>query len=460
MRVAWVAPLVRFVLLNDFVIPPDAQYSAWLVLAVLLTASLTGRLARRHRRGAHISVAAGIVVVFVVLVYSLGLNPFRLGGWLSGFLEEDGSFRIGMPAAVIIVVVTAALWWRGMTASWHDYAQLFAGFMVGVVALGAMMLLGSQDAWQSRGLDPWVAGVGFVFSALVALALIATYEILSWERFSGQGGPGFSSHWLIVVGALVASIVGLGWAASRMTRGDISRAVATLMAPIWTVLRAALEYVLLAWGYLVFEMLGGLVTAIQVRLAARWGILVGLLRRFAGDAPEQAEEALRTSSAAESGLRIGFYAVLAITIVTLFYIAFRKVRRNEPSGVQEKRDYIWSRALILEQLRSLFRGLRKRHQVAPLLPLDESEGARRAIRERYRQFLAAMSTRGRERPPSVTPREYERLVASLLRHEREALRVLTEAYLVARYAPEPPTPKQVREALSAYARIEQELGVG
>jgi len=460
MRVAWVTPLMKFALNNEFVIPPDARYPSWLILGLLFLANGTVRVTRDHPWGARITTAAGVMVVGLVLAYSVRLDVAHLDVWLGRFVDEEGSFRTGMPAVVIVVVATAALWWRGMTASWHDYAELFGGFLVGVLALGAMMLLAGPEAWESRGLDVWVSVVGFVLSALVALALIATYEMLSWERFASRGGPGFSRHWLIVVGSLVTVILGLGWVASRLTQGDIGRAVGKLLAPLWMLLRLAVEYLLLAWGYLVFEILGGVVEAIQIRLAASWDLIVSLLYRFVREPTEYGEGAAQTSALAERGLRFGFYAVLAATIIALFYIAFRRIRRNEPRGIKEEREYIWSRALILEQIRSFFRELRKRRVVAPLLPLDENEEARRAIRERYRQFLAHMSSRGRGRPPNVTPREYERRIADVLRRERQSLSVLTEAYLVARYAADPPTAQQVRDALRAFARIEAELGTG
>jgi hypothetical protein len=64
---------------------------------------------------------------------------------------------------------------------------------------------------------------------------------------------------------------------------------------------------------------------------------------------------------------------------------------------------------------------------------------------------------GRSRPPNLTPRAYERTVQDLVPGERQALRTLTDAYMLARYSPDAPTEEQVREADRALHRIEAEL---
>lgn len=458
MRVAWLTPLVRFALDNEFVSPRGVPFPSWLILILLFGSSLLVEALRDHPRGARLIVVVGLAAIAGVVALTFRLDLARPGPWLREFTASQGDFRQGLPAVFIVVVAAAAIWWRGMTAVWHDYTELFGGFVTGVVVLGGLMLAAGQADWAERGLDVWASVIVFVLSGLSALALLAVYEMLTWERFRGRGGPGLSRYWLTAVGTLVASILLTGWAVGRLMSLGLGGTLASLWQPIGRLLERAVELVLLAWGYVVFELFAGLISILQAIVERNWDLIVGFLQRFVGVPAESVEEVAQPSDAAQLSLRILFWLVLVFTVGVLFYIAFRRYKRAWVEGDLEDREFILTGELLVEQLRSIIRGLRRRRPMAPFLQLEEIEDARRVIRALYRRMLERMGALGYARLPSDTPRAYERSVAGVVRGERQALNTLTEAYLVARYSPDPPTPEQVEEARGAYARLEDALG--
>jgi len=457
MRVAWIAPLVRFALENDAVTPPGARFPAWLVLGLLLGANLSVRWLGRNARGARLATVIGLGAVLGSVTYAFRLDASNLAAWLTDLIASQTTLARGIPAAVIVVVAASAIWWRGMTAVWHDYRELFTGFVVGLSVLGFLMLFAGHAAWERRGMNIWVTAGGFVLSALVSLALMAVYEMLSWERFRGRGGPTLSRHWVTVIAVVLVAVLAVGWTGSMLAASDLPGQTAEALRPVGRVLERGLEYLILATGYLAFEVFGGLMDLLRRVLGRLFGLLIGILRGWVGGGVEAVGEAAERSGLGEQGVRVLFWVILVGLIAAFFYYAFRRYARTYTEGEIDKRESIWSRALIVQQIRSLFRGLRRRAGVTPFLALGDVEEARRTIRRLYRQMLVRMTTAGRSRPPNLTPRAYERTVQDLVPGERQALRTLTDAYMLARYSPDAPTEEQVREADRALHRIEAEL---
>jgi len=458
MRVAWLTPFVRFALDNEFVIPRHARFPAWLILLLLIVPSLVVRLLAAHSKGAHLSTLAGLAAVAGTVGYAFRADVAHVGEWARVFAASQGDWREGLPAVLIVVVAAAGIWWRGMTAVWHDYTELFGGFITGVVALGALMLAAGQGAWARRGLDVWACLSAFVLSGLLALALMAVYEMLTWERFRGRGGPGLSRYWLTAVATLVVSVLFSGWAVGQVMSLGMGQVLASLWRPVGWLLERGLEFLFLGWGYLVFHLFGGLVEVLRSIVARNWHLIIGLLQRFAGEHAEQVEQVAQPSAAAQVSVRVLFWVCVVCIVGILFHIAFRQYGNKRYEDKREDREFILTKDLFVDQLRSVFRGMRRRRPMAPLLALEEIEDARRMVRDMYRRMLIRMGSLGYARLPSHTPRAYERSLAPVVKGERQALRTLTEAYLLARYAPEPPTRQQVHEAARALARLEAQLG--
>jgi hypothetical protein len=107
--------------------------------------------------------------------------------------------------------------------------------------------------------------------------------------------------------------------------------------------------------------------------------------------------------------------------------------------------------MLREQLRRWLRSLR--HGVH-LLPLNEPQASRAAVRSAYRRVLSLAYEQGLARKPGQTPQDYATALAAVAPRLREPLCVLTEAYDAARYAPSPPGATEVAAARAASAEIE------
>ncbi|NLD72706.1 MAG: DUF4129 domain-containing protein [Chloroflexi bacterium] len=451
------APLVRFALDNDVVTPRDVRFPAWLVLALLFGANLAVRRLSAHPRGARLGMLLGLAAVLVAVAYAFRLDVTRPTEWAAAIAAQAPLSR-GIPAVVVVVIGAAAIWWRGMTAVWHDYGELFGGFVIGLSVLGFLMLFAGHAAWERRGMNIWVSAGAFVLSALVALALMAVYEMLSWERFRGRGGPTLSRHWVTATGSILVGILAVGWTGGLLVATDLPSRVGRALEPVGDVLERGVEYLLLGTGYVAFELLGGLMDILRRTLGRLLALLIGFLRGWVGGGAEAVGEAAERSGLGEQGVRLAFWVLLVGLIAAFFYYAFRRYARTYVEGEIDRRESIWSQALIVQQIRSFFRGLRRSAGATPFMALGDVEEARRAIRRLYRRMLVRMGGAGRARPPNLTPRAYERTVQDLVPGERQALHTLTDAYMVARYSPDPPTEEQVQEADRALQRIESELG--
>ena len=307
MRVVWIAPVIRFALDNDAVTPPGVRFPTWMVLALLFGANLSVRWLGRSARGARLATLLGLGAVLGSVAYAFRLDAARLGPWLADLIATQTTLAEGVPAAVIVVIAASAIWWRGMTAVWHDYRELFTGFVVGLSVLGFLMLFAGHAAWERRGMNIWVTAGGFVLAALVSLALMAVYEMLSWERFRGHGGPTLSRHWVTVIALVLIGILALGWTGSLLAATDLPAQTVEALRPVGRVLERGLEYLILATGYLAFEVFGGLMDALRRILGRLLGLLIGFLRGWVGGGVEAVGEAAERSGLGEQGVRVLFW---------------------------------------------------------------------------------------------------------------------------------------------------------
>ncbi|NLD44476.1 MAG: DUF4129 domain-containing protein [Chloroflexi bacterium] len=459
MRVAWVTPLLHFCLNNLFVMPRGVHYPAWLVLVLLLAASALDGLVQERPDGPAIMAGAGMAAVLVVVGYLFRLDVAHLGRWLMRIFANLTDFSTAFPATLLVVIATALIWRRGMTVAWHDYGELFRGFVTGVLVLGFLLLVPSPAAWLSNGLSIWGSLIAFVFSALLSLAMISAHQTLAVERLKDERVPPLSRQWVVVVGSMVLAVMLTGWLVAQVLSPDSVKEILRLVRPVWEILKTGIMYVILAIAYVFFWALGPLIDLIQSRVAANWQEAT---KRVA----ERLEEEMQMPEPAKTAglppalvmaIRILVVTLLVVGVAVLLYRAYRRRARRTRTAVTEQRESVLSRDLLAQQLRDLLAGLRRKPAVAPFLQVS-GEDPRVAIRRLYRQMLERLSALGRGRPPQVTPYAYSRSLGDLLPSEGPALRTLTEAYLVARYAPDPPTAAQVDEAGKAWESISSHLG--
>jgi hypothetical protein len=153
-------------------------------------------------------------------------------------------------------------------------------------------------------------------------------------------------------------------------------------------------------------------------------------------------------------------AFFILGIGLLFMLALQYLlARPDRDGVEEKRDFIFSKELLLSQLSQLWS--QGQTQLPPLnspfLSLTGEPDSRRAIREIYQGLLAATQERGLPRLRHQTPTEYAHGLSLALRGSQAALETITTRYIHARYGSKPPTHEQVEQVQQAKKQLQTTL---
>ncbi len=456
MVAAWVTPLLQFILGLAIVQPKGLDYPAWLAVSLLLGASAAKSLLPKTYAGRAISAVIGMVVIFVVLS---GLSPYRdlstalPHASMGPTIRSLAQWGEGIPATFLLVVMSAALWARGLAADWTTHDELWRAFALGVVVLGLLLLLASRgDAVQGVALGRAV--MFFLLTGLLALALLAVLDVLSIQQPFGKRAAGLNRYWLSAVFLARLVIVFLGWVLGQILAPDAVAQFVRWFDPLRRFLGQVLSLVLTSVIYLLFAVLMAI-----YRLISHW------IKQPENDASEfmkASEDLMREIEERTPPFRLSPDLQLVLVLLflflgalALFWLVWRqKRRRGGRDKVLEERQSIGSVDLLLDQLGKLFR---RPPQVDPFLDLSSITESRRAIRLLYQRILSAATAVGHPRTPGQTPATYERALARLVPTEKLDLRTLTEAYTLARYGPQAPTDEDVSKAGDATARIEQAL---
>lgn len=455
MRVAWLSLMIQLLFDNPLVAPRNVQYPAWLILALLLCASLLRHLLQERERGAIAATAAGLFAIWAVLMYffqrqMLPVDPGE-------FVAKLTDFREGLPAGLLVILVTAAIWRFGLTINWGSFDDLWRSFLTGIVALGLLMLLPYPRVGGITETELWNAMILFLIAGLLVLALLAVAEVFSSERWRGGRMPSLNRYWLMAVGTVVLVILAAGLLLGQLLSPKAVMGMLRLISPVLRVIGLILFYIGAVLFYILFLLVSPLINYLLRRMG-REELPPFLLRRIPEEIEKTEPQIRALSPEAQNALRILFLVGLVLVIVVMFVLAWRRRRRAQGQGdIIEEREFIWSKELILAQLRDLLRRKRPRPRAAPYLDLSQLGDTRRAIRLLYQRLLDLARSLGHPRPPGTTPLAYQQLLAGLVPTEMGALGEFTTLYILARYAADEPTARQVENAQSAYRRVEGAL---
>jgi hypothetical protein len=455
MRVAWITPLLHVVLNHPIVEPKGTVLPAWMIATLLLAAIFLARAPQERVWGRWPIIGMGLLAILLVLGNVFPLSANDPMDWVWKMVLKLTDLREGLPPALIVAVTGAAIWRRGMLLSWRDYEETRHGFLNGVVVLGFLMLASSMKMGGTQGLDLWGASVVFTLAGLLALALVSVVETWALEGTRSTKAP-LTPYWLLALGGLVLLILFGGWLLGTVLSPDTVQHALRLLSPIVHLIGVLLDYVLIAIAYVVMWFLEPLFRILQGQMTQQEPAASGALKRLLQEPPQQLEGALGPSAALLNALRILFVLGLAFGILTAFALAMRRHAHKQDNDIIEEREHILSLKLLRDQLRGLFQG-RHADEGSPFLALDQPQDPRQVVRALYQHLLGAALALGRPRPRSVTPSAYRGLLESLMPEERQAIRTLTDAYQVARYAGDPPAPAQVDAARQALVQIEATL---
>lgn len=151
--------------------------------------------------------------------------------------------------------------------------------------------------------------------------------------------------------------------------------------------------------------------------------------------------------------------LLILLIVALpFWIAVRRFRLLAAQGeADETRESIISRELILSQLKGLFSRRRPPPVVTPppyLILSGPADDPRLIIRRAYQTMLDWAQARSLSRAPTQTPALYAEALNAAVPQAGEAVTILTDAYVRARYDVEPIPPGDARRAQMAAEQLQ------
>jgi len=455
MFAAWVRPVYQALLNWNSVRPVGLTYPAWLIVLIPWVVA-TLQVALQERCDTRwLGPAVGLPILLVTLVY---LTPEG-----AGFLQQParalwhvllslGRFGGRLPASLLLLVLTAILIVRGMLVDWMAHADLWRTFVMGIVALGILMLL---PASVTAPLALGRAMASFLVWGLMSLAIIAVANMLYNQRALGKKAPSVSRHWLVVVSVAVGGVILVGWGLGLLFSPETVAEIVRWFDPIRKAIGAALSWVLTAIVYVIFLVLEPLINWLASLIAKREMPKIELVKPLF----EQLEELEQQQTATGAPPPWGAIAagLVVVVIIVLLIAAWRQKRRDRiTAGVDEQREYIGNLDLFLSQLRDLFNAGRRKGRGLFADTLDQRD-PRQRVRLLYRRLLLVGCAIEEPRLRGQTPTTYACRLARLNPEEGGDLQALTAAYHLVRYADEAPTPEALARAEHAIAHIEDAL---
>lgn len=458
-----------------------------LVLVLLLCSTVVARRALMlSATVAQTTVSVtGLLVIFLALWAILYGTRFPL--WSLSWLRAWGTEMVtwaewevkGVPPAFFALLAMSYLWLQGVLEGGRSSLmrdQVWRTFTRGFVAFAVLVMAATLD---KRGLPQGTGDLLWLFFAtgMVALALAGLKAAGGFESTVGsevgeaESWPRLDRYWLGSVATVIAGLLVLGMIFSALIAPDV---VGQMLGTVWAVARQVLFYLWVFLGLLLLPIAYLLALALRP-LFDRLTELLSKWRPVDGPFAPQLPEAPSLEDLPEGGVDLFGripnefrWLALAVTIALISFVFAKALRRlvsrsTTKNGIVETRETILSRDLLQGQLAELWRSLvRRLHRqskaaFSPFLSLQGEHHSRRIIRAVYQAVLAAARERGRPRPPGQTPIEYRHGLVEEWPNDRDVLDVITDGYVEARYAPDPPAESQAKRVGEAWEQLQLTL---
>jgi hypothetical protein len=376
--------------------------------------------------------------------------------------------------ASYITIVCLAVWVFGSSRySGHvSFNDIYKSFRNGLIAMGLAVLFGSTLLFGTRGSqlqeDLGALPVWFFIWALAALGISHREQV---REESGEAAGGGVS-WNLTVGISMVLVLGVGLLTGALGGETIIQIVRTAFVAIIIIVGLpfyAAAYVLIAILAFLFGGLGGGTPGGATPGSSSWERLLRQLE-------EMREGFLTPEGQRPPGVglpfdivAVGTWAALLLAIVAVVWLAsigLRKARRERKAYAAQQRESFGSWALLFSQIREWLRALWARLRRAKAADSDGAEDDLAALRGRsewsgtlsIREIYALLQKRaallGYPRARHETPSEYLAALSRVLPNLRADLRVVTSAYIQARYGPLPISGQIVTTAGRAWERLE------
>ena len=433
MWAAWLAwPLDSLLALLTAGRAPGGALAA--LAGLVLAGTLSAELARRARWGRWLVAAAGILALAAAQWWLLYRGAFAI--WDVGWLAQAGRLSFALLA---VLLISAFMLWRGVTANWVDHNALTRDFVLGVVGLALSLSASGSPLAAGR-----LAGYTFLFlvAGWAALSLAAVLQAPN-RGAAGDSPAGLNRYWLLTVVGVIAAVSMAGLLiASIVTPGAL--------AGLFVALRPLREAALLAIAYFfyaAFFVAYILLTPITWLLSLFGAQDIAARPELPALPPRPENEQLQIIALApwaQAALNVAVIVGLLVLIGLLLAWALRRFAPKDVDGVRESRELILSWDLLRAQMAGL---LPRRPGPTPLFaPLaGDRQDATVRTRAAYRRLLGLALQRENPRQPGQTPDGYLQALQALWPSEQGLLARLTRAYVAARSGQQPPSAEALAE---------------
>lgn len=475
LRVCWLWPWLEMV--RHWLAPSSSRplLPVWTLLALFVLSAAVTRLALQ-KTGTLAQARAwvggvGLLALMGLLWWQVASAEYPLWDlrWVRLLAHSLSNWQFEVPPSFLILLAAAGVWVRGVLDGQRPLLRdaVWGAFITGTLALALLLIAGHYDP---AGLPPhaerWV--LGFFIAGLSALALSSLQLARAVGRWGSQKGAQvrLNRYWLLSVAIVILGMVGIGLFLGMFITPGLVAEVLSWVGVVMRLVGIVLGYVLLAVAYVVFWVLTPLI---------EW-----LRSLMSGEPPPQEEEAnqmdwqrqleelsrqpqTQLSPEVIESLRWLWFVLLILGVCAAIVIALRLMNFGDSEDEDESRESIFTTDMLQDQLAALWQGWLQRlrrpphPEQDPYLSLAGETENRRAIRGFYQSLLALAGARGHTRRPAQTPLNYGADLKATYPPDEDAWQTLTEAYMDARYAAQPPSDQQVEDARDAWARLSSRL---
>jgi hypothetical protein len=453
MLAAWVALWLRWSargVAPDHAVP--AVPPAALALLLLAGWALTRRVLRRGPASprARLGLAgAGLAAAFLTAWWNFGLlTPME---FLRRLVDWDG-----LISPVFISLAACALMWQqgillGRSPTPQEHLERV--FFGGLAALGLLFAI-NQARPLLRPAETLGGALIFFAAGLGALALLSVESARRRQSGTQAARPALNRYWL----GTVAGVIGLILLGGLLVEALFSPGYFDRLERLLAAVADALLIAFIAIVALIVVAAAWLLNPLLEQLALALGnspLRIPTLPEVVEQAPETVAllERYPALNFARQGLTL---LLIAAMLGLVLWLAVRRFIGLGRSDVDEQRESIASRQLLLAQLRALLRQRRGvRSADSPYLDLNgPPDDPRLIIRRAYQALLAWTRAFGLpRRHAGQTPAAYARTLSEYFPERASAVERLTSLYARARYAGQPPTLAEARLAQAALAEL-------
>lgn len=454
---AWVSLWVRWSVRAVPVAYSAPALAPWTLGLLLLAAMLLTRWAltldAAEQVGRLALVLGGVVAVFAVAWVTYGVrSPAEF--WLR--LVDWGDF---ISPVFLGVVACAFMWWQGIVLGRSEapQEQLEQAFYRGVAAL-ALIYAVNQARPHITAQEGLFSSLAFFATGLSALALVSVENARRWQSEVTGQWPSLNRYWLGTVGGVIGAILAAGLLVGGLLSPEVFERIANFLTAAANGVTIAFVVLIGTMVFLAAWLLTPLLSLLTGRISNPFVFPEFPAFQEAGEQTLTFFERNPALNVARQGLSLAFVALL---VGLVFWWALQRFARLNRKNVDEERDSIATRNLLLAQLRALLRRPPPAPPAGPpyLALTGPRDDPRLMVRRAYQNLLEwAPASSLPRRAAAQTPAAYAAALTDALPQGRDAIAVLTGAYVQARYAADAPTLAEARDAQTAFTRLQAIAG--